>query len=90
MRHAAVAVGDEDDRRCDGERQERELPVVDEENRGDDHDRDDVLREEDEPVSEEEANGLEVDGRAGHELTGLATVVEPEGEAQEVRVELIA
>ena len=72
LRHPAVAVGRERDDRRDRERDERELPAVDEEDRRDDEDRDDVLREEDEAVAEEEAHRLEVDRRARHELAGLA------------------
>ena len=79
-----------DDRRRDREGDERELPAVDEEHDGDDDDRHDVLREEDEPVAEEEAHRLEVDRRARHQLSGLAAVVEAERQAQEVRVELVA
>ena len=90
MRDAAVALRDEDDRRRDRERDQSELPAVDEEHSRDDHDGHHVLREEDEPVSEEEAHGLQVDRRSGHELPRLASVVEAEREAQEVRVELVA
>ena len=49
-----------------------------------------VLEEEDEPVAEEEANALEVDGRARHQLAGLMTVVEAEREPHQVRVEALA
>ena len=79
-----------DDRRRDRERDERELPAVDEEHGRDDDDRHHVLREEDEAVAEEEAHRLEVDRRPRHELPGLAAVVEAEGEPQEVRVQLVA
>ena len=89
MRDAAVALSDEDDRRRDRERDESELPAVDEEHSRDDDDGHHVLREEDEPVSEEEAHRLQVDRRPGHELPRLASVVEAEREAQEVRVELV-
>ncbi len=43
-----------------------------------------------EPVAEEEADGLEVDGRPRHQLAGLVPVVEAEGQALEVRVQLVA
>ena len=79
-----------DDHRGDREGDERELPAVDEEHGRDDDDRHDVLREEDQPVAEEEAHGLQVDRRPRHELPRLAAVVEAEREAQEVRVELVA
>ena len=46
------------------ERDERELPAVDEEDDRDHDDRDHVLREEDQAVAEEEAHRLEVDRRA--------------------------
>ena len=90
LRHAAVAVRGERDHRGDRERDERELPAVDEEHGRDDDDRHDVLREEDEPVAEEEPHRLEVDGRPRHQLPRLAAVVEAERQAQEVRVELVA
>ena len=90
LRDAAVAVRDEDDHGRDRERDERELPAVDEEHGRDDDDRHDVLREEDEPVAEEEAHRLEVDRRARHELPRLVPVVEAEREAEEVGVELVA
>ena len=90
MRHAAVAVRREGDDRRDRECDQGELPRVEEEDDGHDEDRHDVLGEEDEPVAEEEADGLEVHRRAGHQLTRLAAVVEAEREPQEVRVELVA
>ena len=89
LRHLAVAVRDRHDDRRDREGHEGELPAVDDEDRGDDDDRDDVLREEDEPVAQEEADGLEVDRRARHELARLAAVVEAEREPEEVRVQLV-
>ena len=90
LRDPAVAIRGERDHRRDRERDERELPAVDEEHGGDDDDRHDVLREEDQPVAEEEAHGLQVDRRARHELARLAAVVEAERQPQEVRVELVA
>ena len=50
-------------------------------------DREDVLEEEDQPVAEEEADALQVDGRAAHQLAGLVPVVEAEREPDELRVE---
>ena len=90
LRHAAVPVGGEHDERRDRESDERELPAVEEEDDRDHEDRHHVLREEDEAVAEEEADGLEVDRRPRHELSGLAAVVEAERQAQKVRVELVA
>ncbi len=81
LRDLAVAVGDEHDQRRDRERDERELPAVEEEDDRDDDDRHDVLGEEDQPVAEEEAHGLEVDRRARHQLPRLAAVVEAERQA---------
>ena len=90
MRDVAVAIGDEHDRGRDRERDQRELPAVEEQDDAHDHDRHDVLGEEDEPVAEEEAHGLEVDRRPRHQLSRLAAVVEAEREPEEVRVELVA
>ncbi len=90
LRHMAVAVRHQGDHRRDGERHERQLPAVDEQDERDDDDGDDVLREEDEPVAEEEPHRLEVDRRARHQLPRLAAVVEAEREPEEVRVELVA
>ena len=81
LRDLAVPVGDEHDQRRDRERHERELPAVEEEDDRDDDDRHDVLGEEDQPVAEEEAHGLEVHRRAGHQLPRLAAVVEAERQA---------
>ena len=49
-----------------------------------------MLGEEDEAVAEEEADRLEVDGRARHQLPGLVAVVEAEREPEQARVERIA
>ena len=87
---AAVAVGGSAIDRRDRERDERELPAVDEEDGRHDDDRHDVLREEDQAVAEEEAHRLQVDRRARHELARLAAVVEAERQSEEVRVELVA
>ena len=53
-------------------------------------DGEDVLEEEDQAVAEEEADALEVDGRARHQLAGLVAVVEAEREPDEPRVEPVA
>ena len=89
VRDARVPVGEDDDEGRDRGRGEREAPVDDEHDRGDADDRHDVLEEEDEAVAEEEADGLEVDRRAGHELTGLVPVVEAEREAEQLRVQRV-
>ncbi len=78
LRHQAVAVRHAGDDRRDRERDERELPAVEEQDGRDHDDRHHVLREEDEPVAEEEADGLEVDSRPRHQLARLAAVVEAE------------
>ena len=49
-----------------------------------------MLREEDEPVPEEEAHRLQVDRRAGHELAGLVPVVVAEREPEKVLVQGVA
>ena len=54
------------------------------------HERERRLQDEHEPVAEEEAHGLQVDGRAGHQLAGLLVVEEAELEALEVAVEQLA
>ena len=90
VRDVAVAVGDADEERRDRERDQRQLPVVEEEDDRDADDRDHVLGEEDQPVAEEEADRLQVDGRARHQLAGLVPVEVAEREPQQARVERIA
>ena len=87
--HVAVAVRGHDDQRHDRERDQGQLPAVEEEDDAHDDDGHDVLREEDEPVPEEEPHRLQVDRRAGHELADLAPVVEAEREPEEVRVQVV-
>ena len=89
VRDARVPVGDDDDEGGNCGRGEGELPVDDEHDRGDADDRHHVLEEKDEAVAEEEADRLQVDRRAGHELTGLVPVVETEGEAEQLRVQRV-
>ena len=48
------------------------------------------LRDEHEPVAEEEAHGLQVDGRARHQLAGLLGVEEAELEREQVLVDAVA
>ena len=90
MRDLAVAVGDADEERRDRERDQRQLPVVEEEDGRDADDRDHVLGEEDQPVAEEEADRLQVDRRPRHQLPGLVPVEVAEREPQQARVERIA
>ena len=52
-------------------------------------DGEDVLEEEDQPVAEEEADALQVDGRARHQLPGLVAVEVAEREPHELRVERV-
>ena len=78
MRDVAVAVRDADEERRDRERDQRQLPVVEEQYRGDADDRDHVLGEEDQPVAKEEANRLEIDRGPRHQLAGLVPVEVPE------------
>ena len=65
---AARARRDGDQKRPDGECDERQERVDEEHDRGHDHQRQEVHREEDEPVAEEEAHGLQVAGDARHQL----------------------
>ena len=65
----------------------RQLPLDEEEDDRDRDDDQDVLEEEDQAVAEEEADALEVDRRARHQLAGLVAVVEAEREPHEARVE---
>ena len=74
----AVAVGEDDEHRSDRERDQRELPLEDEQDHGHRDDREDVLEEEDQAVAEEEAHRLQVDRRTRHQLAGLVPVVEAE------------
>jgi len=90
VRDAAVAVGGDDDERRDRQRDQRQPPLVDEEDDRNADDGDDVLREEDQPVAEEEADVLQVDRGPRHQLSRLVTVVEAEGQADELRVEGVA
>ena len=87
MRDVRVVVGDRDEDRRERERDQRELPRDEEdEDRDADH-REDVLEEEDQPVAEEEAHGLDVDRRARHQLARLVPVEVAERQPHELRVE---
>ena len=76
--------------RSDRERDQRKLPFVEEEHCRHGQHGENVLEEEDQPVAEEEANTLQVDGRARHQLAGLMPVVEAEREPDEMGVEPLA
>ena len=54
------------------------------------HERERGLQDEHEPVAEEEAHRLQVDGRARHQLAGLLVVEEAELEPLQVAVEQLA
>jgi hypothetical protein len=90
MGYVAVAVREADQDRRDREPDQREPPVEHEHHHGHAQEGDHVLEEEDEPVPEEEADCLQVDGGPRHQLPGLVPVVEAEGEALEVCVQLVA
>jgi hypothetical protein len=84
-----VAVREDDDQGRHRGRDERELPVDEEHDHGRAEDRQYVLEEENEPVAEEEADGLQVDRRTGEQLTRLVLIVEPEREPEQLCVESV-
>ena len=89
-RAAPVAVGDPDDERDRKQRDGGERRVDDEDrDRGED-DGQRGLRDEHEAVAEEEAHGLQVDGRARHELTGLLAVEEAELLPEQMLVDAVS
>ena len=90
MRRLRVDVRDHDQSGCDGERNQRDLPVEHEEDRRRRDDGEDVLPEEDEAVPEEEPDLLEVHCCPRHELSRLVAVVEAPREAQKVGVERVS
>ncbi len=83
----AVAVGERDEQRRHGEDDQREAPLDEEEDGGHRDHCEDVLEEEDQPIAEEEADALQVDRCARHQLSRLVPVVEPEREPHHVRVQ---
>ena len=89
-RAAAVALGDDHDERDGHHRDQAELGVDVDHRHAGEHERERGLQDEDEPVAEEEAHGLQIDGRAGHQLAGLLVVEEAELELLEVSVEQLA
>jgi hypothetical protein len=90
VRDVAVAVGEHDQERNDRERDQRQLPVDEEEDCRHREDDEHILEEEDQAVAEEEAYALEIDGRARHQLAGLVAVVETERKTDEPGVETVA
>ena len=89
-RAAAVARGDEHHERH-GQQRERGEPRLQREHgdRGE-QDRQRALADEDQPVAEEEAHGLQVDRRARHQLAGLLAVEERQLERLQVAVDQVA
>ncbi len=90
MGDVAVAPGDRDEQRRDGQGDQRKLPVVEEEDHGHADDRHDVLDEEDEAVAEEEADVLQIHGRSRHELAGLVAIEVAKRQSLEVPVERVS
>ncbi len=72
------------------ERQEGEERVEEEHRRGREQDREGALAHPDQPIAEEEADRLEIDGRPRHQLPGLLRVEEGELEPLQVLVEALA
>ena len=68
----------------------REQRVDDDHRDRREQDRQRRLQDQDEAVAEEEPHGLQVDGRARHELAGLLAVEEPELQRLQVLVERLA
>ncbi len=89
-RAVAVAVGDQHHERHRRQRDQAELGVDRDHRDPGEHDREDDLQDEDEPVAEEEAHRLQVDGRARHQLAGLLVVEEAELQSLEMAVEPLA
>ena len=87
---APVALGDDHDERH-GRHRDQPEPGVDRDHRdAGEHERERGLQDEHEAVAEEEAHGLQVDGRARHQLAGLLAVEEAELQALQVAVDALA
>ena len=71
------------------QREGREVGLEREHHRAREHERQRVLRQEDQPVAQEEANRLQVDRRPRHQLPGLLGVEETELEPLQVPVEAL-
>ena len=89
-RAAPVALGDQHDERHRRHRDQAELRVDHDHRDAGEHDRQRRLQDEHEAVAEEEAHGLQVDGRTRHQLAGLLAVEEAELESLQVPVEPLA
>ena len=89
-RPVAVAVGDEDHERHRRQRDRGQVGLEDEHGHRGEQDRDHRLRDEHQPVAQEEADRLQVDRRARHELARLLAVEEPQLEPLELAVERVA
>jgi len=63
VRDVAVAIREDDQHGRDRERDQRQLPLEEQQHPGDEDDGEDVLEEEDQAVAEKEPHALEVDGR---------------------------
>ena len=89
-RPAAVAERDQHDERHRRQRERRESRLQREHRHRREQQRQQRLRDEDQPVAEEEADRLKVDGRARHQLTGLLAVEERQLEPLELGVQAVA
>ena len=87
---APVALGDDHHERHGRHRDQAEAGVDDDHRDAREHEREDRLQDEHEPVAEEEAHRLQVDGRARHQLSRLLAVEEAQLQALEVAVEQVA
>jgi hypothetical protein len=85
-----VAGGDEDDERDGGEGERAQLGLEREHRHRGEEDRERALGDEHEPVAEEEAHGLQIDGRARHQLSGLLAREEAQLELLQVGVDDVA
>ena len=84
VRRPAEQESDGQHGRSNCECDQRQLPVENEQNDRYTDDREDVLRQKNQAVAEEEANVLQVGGGSRHELAGLEAVEEAEREPQQM------
>jgi hypothetical protein len=85
-----VARGDHDHERHRQQRERRQRRVLGEHRHRGEQDGQPALRDPHETVAEEEADRLQVDGRARHQLPGLLAIEEAELERLQVAVETVA
>ncbi len=85
-----VAPGDQHDERGGSEGEQAQPGLQQDHGHGRQHDRQQRLRDEHEPVAEEEAHGLQVDRRPRHQLAGLLSVEEAHLQTEQVAVEALA